>query len=101
MVTFNDNENKHDVYWVFMCHKQVADSGPILDMMGVVLENIPTATAAARATIYAVHQTAKIASSLPNKSYYKKVRHYLATGQYIIQMTMDDNNMLMFSSGLP
>lgn len=51
---------------------KVADSGAILDMMGVLLENIPTSAAASRATIYAVLQTAKIASSIPNKSYYKK-----------------------------
>lgn len=46
--------------------------GPILDMMAVVLENIPTTTLVARTTISAVLQTAKIISSIPNVSYHKK-----------------------------
>lgn len=46
--------------------------GPILDMMAVVLENIPTAAVVARTTVSAVLQTAKIISSIPNVSYHKK-----------------------------
>ncbi|KAL3506672.1 hypothetical protein ACH5RR_032054 [Cinchona calisaya] len=51
---------------------KVADVGPILDMMGVVLESIPAGAVAARATINAVHRTAQIVSSVPNITYYKK-----------------------------
>ncbi|XP_027119451.1 protein SEMI-ROLLED LEAF 2-like isoform X2 [Coffea arabica] len=51
---------------------KVADVGPILDMMGVVLESIPTGFVAARATINAVHRTAQIVSTVPNVTYYKK-----------------------------
>ena len=47
--------------------------GPILDMMAVVLENIPTNTIVAKTTISAVNQTAKIISSVPNILYHKKV----------------------------
>ncbi|RXI00783.1 hypothetical protein DVH24_001017 [Malus domestica] len=45
---------------------KVGDVGPILDMMAVVLENISTITAVARATISAVYLTAKIVSTVPN-----------------------------------
>lgn len=53
---------------------QVGDVGPILDKMAVVLENIPTNTVVARATISAVYLTAKMISSVPNVSYHKKAR---------------------------
>nr|GLL49433.1 uncharacterized protein LOC109179640 isoform X1 [Ipomoea trifida] len=55
-----------------LSYKQVADVGPILDMMAVVLENIPTSTAVARATISAVYRTAQIISPIPNIKYYRK-----------------------------
>lgn len=47
--------------------------GPILDMMGMVLENIPASTVAARSMIAAVYRTAQIVSCIPNVSYYRKV----------------------------
>lgn len=52
--------------------KKVADVGLILDMIGMVLENIPTSTVAARSTIAAVYRTAQIVSCIPNVSYYRK-----------------------------
>ncbi|KAJ4956302.1 hypothetical protein NE237_013085 [Protea cynaroides] len=58
------------------CLKQlsnkIGDLGPILDMMAVVLENIPTTTIMARTTIASVYRTAQIVSSIPNISYHKK-----------------------------
>ncbi|KAM5570144.1 protein SEMI-ROLLED LEAF 2 [Rosa sericea] len=51
---------------------KVGDVGPILDMMAVVLENIPSSTIVARATVSAVYLTAKMVSSVPNISYHKK-----------------------------
>lgn len=47
--------------------------GPILDMMAVVLENIPVTGVLARTTVYVVYRTAQMISSIPNVSYYKKV----------------------------
>lgn len=47
--------------------------GPILDMMAVVLENIPVTGVLARTAVYVVYRTAQIISSLPNVLYYKKV----------------------------
>ncbi|GJS76902.1 protein semi-rolled leaf 2 isoform X1 [Tanacetum coccineum] len=52
---------------------KVGDVGPILDTMAVVLENIPSIVAMARAILSAVYQTAQVISSIPNKTYYKKV----------------------------
>ncbi|KAK9029936.1 hypothetical protein V6N11_031377 [Hibiscus sabdariffa] len=51
---------------------KVGDMGPILDMMAVVLENMPTNNIVARTTISAVQRTAEIVSSIPNISYNKK-----------------------------
>lgn len=47
--------------------------GPILDMMGMVLENIPASIVAARTMIAVVYRTAQIVSCIPNVSYYRKV----------------------------
>ncbi|XP_055836227.1 protein SEMI-ROLLED LEAF 2 isoform X2 [Solanum dulcamara] len=57
---------------ILQLSKKVADVGPILDMMGMVLENIPASTVAARSTIAAVYRTAQIVSCIPNVSYYRK-----------------------------
>ncbi|KAL1811020.1 hypothetical protein ACET3Z_021085 [Daucus carota] len=54
-----------------LSHK-VGDVGPILDMMAVVLENIPVTGVLARTAVYVVYRTAQIISSLPNVLYYKK-----------------------------
>lgn len=47
--------------------------GPILDMMAVVLENIPAIASLARTTMSALNRTAQLISSVPNVSYNKKV----------------------------
>ncbi|KAL5990944.1 hypothetical protein ACLOJK_011850 [Asimina triloba] len=51
---------------------KVGDLGPILDMMAVVLENIPMTPVVARTTLSAVYHTAQLAASVPNVSYYRK-----------------------------
>lgn len=51
--------------------------GPILDVMAVVLENMPITVVVARATITAVLQTAKIISSIPNISYHQKASAFI------------------------
>lgn len=71
------------IFQQFCIVKQVADVGPILDMIGVVLESIPTGAVAARATINAVHRTAQIVSSLPNTTYYKKVDNYYGNDMFL------------------
>ncbi|XP_076942808.1 protein SEMI-ROLLED LEAF 2-like [Bidens hawaiensis] len=54
-----------------LSHK-VGDVGPILDMMAVVLENIPAIASLARTTMSALNRTAQLISSVPNVSYNKK-----------------------------
>ncbi|XP_058094146.1 protein SEMI-ROLLED LEAF 2 [Magnolia sinica] len=51
---------------------KVGDVGPILDMMAVVLESIPTTPVVARTTVSAVYRTAQLVASVPNVSYNKK-----------------------------
>lgn len=53
--------------------------GPILDTMAIVLENIPLSAAMARANMSAIYRTAQVISSIPNKSYLRKVSESLAS----------------------
>ncbi|XP_059446358.1 protein SEMI-ROLLED LEAF 2 isoform X1 [Corylus avellana] len=69
---------------------KVGDAGPILDMMAVVLENIPATTLVARTTISAVLQTAKIISSIPNVSYQKKAFPEALFHQLLLAMSHPD-----------
>ncbi|KAG8474982.1 hypothetical protein CXB51_031668 [Gossypium anomalum] len=56
---------------------KVGDAGPVLDMMAVMLENVPNITLMARTLISAVYRTAQIMASVPNLSYQNKARrHY-------------------------
>ncbi|KAL5702901.1 hypothetical protein ACHQM5_028062 [Ranunculus cassubicifolius] len=68
----------------------VGDVGPILDMMAVVLENVPSTTVVARATISAVYRTAQIISSIPNISYGKKAFPDALFHQLILAMAHPD-----------
>uniref|UniRef100_A0A7N0URP0 ARM repeat superfamily protein n=3 Tax=Kalanchoe fedtschenkoi TaxID=63787 RepID=A0A7N0URP0_KALFE len=51
---------------------KVGDAGPILDIMAVMLENIPTNKVVARSTVSAVYRLAQIVASIPNVSYRNK-----------------------------
>ncbi|RDX99298.1 Protein EFR3-like protein, partial [Mucuna pruriens] len=57
---------------ILQVSNKVGDIGPILDLLAVVLENIPITTIIARSTISAVYQTAKLITSIPNVSYHNK-----------------------------
>ncbi|KAJ3708184.1 hypothetical protein LUZ61_011889 [Rhynchospora tenuis] len=71
--------------------KKVGDAGPILDMLAVVLESIsPTATIA-RATIASIYRTVRIAASLPNLSYDKKVLPESLFQQLLLAMAHPDH----------
>ncbi|GAB4842942.1 hypothetical protein Ancab_012920 [Ancistrocladus abbreviatus] len=52
---------------------KVADKGPILDLMAVLLENLPSTVTVSKATVFSVYRMAQIVSSLPNISYHKKL----------------------------
>ncbi|WOL03662.1 hypothetical protein Cni_G12382 [Canna indica] len=60
---------------------KVGDVGPIIDMLAVLLETIPTTATVARATISSVYRTAQLVASIPNLSYQKKVCHFAHTLQ--------------------
>ncbi|KAH7685032.1 putative transmembrane protein cmp44E protein [Dioscorea alata] len=70
---------------------KVGDVGPILDMMAVVLENIPTSAIVARTTISAVYRIAQIAASIPNLSYHKKAFPEALFHQLLLAMTHPDH----------
>lgn len=53
---------------------QIADAGPVLDTMAVLLENMSNITVMARTLISAVYRTAQIVASIPNLSYQNKAR---------------------------
>ena len=54
---------------------QVGEADPILDVMAVMLENMPSITVMATTLISAVYRTAQIVASLPNLSYQNKARN--------------------------
>ncbi|XP_062107804.1 protein SEMI-ROLLED LEAF 2 isoform X2 [Humulus lupulus] len=70
---------------------KIGDVGPILDMMAVVLENIPTSTIVARTTISAIYQTAKLVSSVPNVYYHKMAFPDALFHQLLLAMTHPDH----------
>nr|XP_011457274.1 PREDICTED: uncharacterized protein LOC101313176 isoform X3 [Fragaria vesca subsp. vesca] len=76
---------------ILQLSNKVGDVGPILDMMAVVLENIPTSTIVARATVSAVYLTAKMVSSVPNISYHKKAFPDALFHQLLLAMTHLDH----------
>ncbi|XP_011026408.1 PREDICTED: uncharacterized protein LOC105127024 isoform X1 [Populus euphratica] len=70
---------------------KVGDVGPILDTIAVFLENIPATTVVARTTILAVHQTARIISSIPNISYHNKAFPDALFHQLLVAMAHPDH----------
>ncbi|XP_026436844.1 protein EFR3 homolog [Papaver somniferum] len=71
---------------------KVGDVGPILDMMAVVLESIPTAnTVVARSTISAVYRAAQIISTVPNVSYNMKAFPEALFQQLLLAMVHPDH----------
>ncbi|XP_010069301.2 protein SEMI-ROLLED LEAF 2 isoform X2 [Eucalyptus grandis] len=71
--------------------KKVGDIGPILDMMAVVLESLPSTTLVARSTIYAVYRTARIISSIPSVSNDKKAFPDCLFHQLLVAMVHPDH----------
>ncbi|KAJ4748179.1 ARM repeat superfamily protein [Rhynchospora pubera] len=70
--------------------KKVGDVGPILDMLAVVLESISPTAIIARATIASIYRTVRIAASLPNLSYDKKVLPESLFQQLLLAMAHPD-----------
>ncbi|XP_052207637.1 protein SEMI-ROLLED LEAF 2 isoform X2 [Diospyros lotus] len=57
---------------ILQLSEKVGDVGPIVDMMAMGLENIPTNATTARSTIFSAYRTAEVISCIPNLSYHKK-----------------------------
>ncbi|GMP78577.1 hypothetical protein CsSME_00034475 [Camellia sinensis var. sinensis] len=70
---------------------KVGDAGPILDMMAVALENIPSNAVVSKATIFTVYRTAQIISSIPNVSYNKKAFPDALFHQLLLAMSHPDH----------
>ncbi|XP_077226830.1 ARM repeat superfamily protein [Tasmannia lanceolata] len=71
--------------------EKVGDVGPILDMIAVVLENIPSTPIVARTTLSAVYRTAQLVSSVPNLSYHKKAFPEALFHQLLLAMSHPDH----------
>ncbi|CAK8575824.1 unnamed protein product [Lathyrus sativus] len=76
---------------ILQLSNKVGDVGPVLDLMAVVLENISTTTIVARTTIYAIYQTAKLVTSIPNVSYHKKAFPDALFHQLLLVMAHPDH----------
>ncbi|XP_047334332.1 protein SEMI-ROLLED LEAF 2-like [Impatiens glandulifera] len=71
--------------------EKVGDSGPILDTMAVVLENIGSNSVVARATISALYRTALIISNVPNLTYHEKAFPDALFHQLLLAMAHSDH----------
>ncbi|TYG89541.1 hypothetical protein ES288_A12G107500v1 [Gossypium darwinii] len=70
---------------------KVGDAGPVLDMMAVMLENVPNITLMARTLISAVYRTAQIMASVPNLSYQNKAFPEALFHQLLLAMVNRDH----------
>ncbi|XP_064934567.1 protein SEMI-ROLLED LEAF 2 isoform X1 [Musa acuminata AAA Group] len=72
---------------------KVGDTGPIIDIMAVLLENIPTTATIARAIISSVYRTVQLVASIPNLSYQKKAFPEALFHQLLLAMTHPDHEI--------
>ncbi|KAJ9158809.1 hypothetical protein P3X46_024355 [Hevea brasiliensis] len=70
---------------------KVGDADPILDVMAVMLENMPSITVMARTLINTVYRTAQIVASLPNLSYQNKGFPEALFHQLLLAMVCEDH----------
>ncbi|KAF3325594.1 Protein EFR3 [Carex littledalei] len=71
--------------------KKVGDAAPVLDMMGVMLENISSNPMVAQSTISAVYRTAQIIACVPNVSYQNKAFPEAIFHQILLAMVHPDH----------
>ncbi|XP_019414056.1 PREDICTED: uncharacterized protein LOC109325902 [Lupinus angustifolius] len=70
---------------------KIADAGPVLDTMAVLLENMSNITVMARTLISAVYRTAQIVASIPNLSYQNKAFPEALFHQLLLAMVHADH----------
>ncbi|XVE76738.1 hypothetical protein DITRI_Ditri13aG0005500 [Diplodiscus trichospermus] len=91
VIQYNQNfQAAVDACLVQLSHK-VGDAGPVLDMMAVMLENMPNITLMARTLISAVYRTAQIMASIPNLSYQNKAFPESLFHQLLLAMVFTDH----------
>ncbi|KAF6148777.1 hypothetical protein GIB67_019385 [Kingdonia uniflora] len=91
-VSINSKTDIHSVLEDYLAElsNKVGDVGPILDMMAMVFENIPTTAILAMVTILSVYRTTQLISTVPNISYYKKAFPEVQFYQLILAMAHPD-----------
>ncbi|KAJ8467429.1 hypothetical protein OPV22_029981 [Ensete ventricosum] len=72
---------------------KVGDTGPLIGIMAVLLENIPTTSTIARAIISSVYRTAQLVASIPNLSYQKKAFPEALFHQLLLAMAHPDHEI--------
>ncbi|GAB2217925.1 hypothetical protein Droror1_Dr00001139 [Drosera rotundifolia] len=70
---------------------KVGDVGPILDMMAVVLDNLPSSAIVARATMFSVYRVTQIIMSLPNMPYHEDAFPDALFHQLLLAMAHSDS----------
>ncbi|WOL19844.1 hypothetical protein Cni_G28646 [Canna indica] len=73
--------------------KKVGDSGPLFDIMAMMLENISATVSVARSTISTVYHMARMIASLPNISYQNKTFPETLFHQLLLAMVHPDRLM--------
>ncbi|KAK3166230.1 hypothetical protein QOZ80_1AG0043130 [Eleusine coracana subsp. coracana] len=71
--------------------EKVGDVGPILDMIGVMLENLSHTSTISRTTISSVYRTAQIAAAVYKSSYNQKALPEALFHQLLLAMMHPDN----------
>ncbi|XP_047338812.1 protein SEMI-ROLLED LEAF 2-like isoform X2 [Impatiens glandulifera] len=69
---------------------KVGDTGPLLDIMAVMMESVSNITVMVRTTISAVYRTAQIAAGMPNLSYHNKAFPEALFHQLLLAMVCSD-----------
>ncbi|KAJ1286644.1 hypothetical protein BS78_03G368200 [Paspalum vaginatum] len=96
------NADADDVKWNSALHvaleeclvqltEKVGDVGPILDMVGVMLENLSHTAAVARTAVSSVYRTSQIAASVYKSSYHQKAFPEALFHQLLLAMLHPDN----------
>ncbi|CAO2172399.1 unnamed protein product [Urochloa humidicola] len=96
------NAHADDDKWISALHvaledclvqltEKVGDVSPILDMVGVMLENLSHTATIARSTIASVYRTSQIAASVYKSSYHQKAFPEALFHQILLAMLHPDN----------
>ncbi|GMJ16160.1 EFR3 OF PLANT 1 [Hibiscus trionum] len=91
VIEYNQNFRAAVVECLVQLSNKIGDAGPVLDMMAVMLENVPNITLMSRTLISAVYRTAQIMASVPNLSYQNKAFPEALFHQLLLAMVCRDH----------